>query len=153
MQAAVTTVIRVGVVPIFRAAQAHYNLLMPCRYVIDKERRLVISAGWDCVTTEELKAHRAQLAKDPEFDPDFDQLVDGTAVTNLEISMAEAKVFASQSVFSPRSRRAFVASNLLILGLARLMETYARMGKGREQVSVFHDRATALKWLGLENLP
>jgi len=67
--------------------------------------------------------------------------------------MAEAKVFASQTVFSPKSRRAFVASNLLILGVARLMETYARMGKGREQVSVFHDRTAALKWLGLDNVP
>ena len=131
----------------------HYNFFMPCRYVIDKEKRLVISTGWDCVTTEELRAHRAQLASDPEFNPDFSQLVDGTAVTNLDVSMAEARAFASQSVFSPRSRRAFVASGLFILGMARLMETFARMGKGREQVSVFHDRNTAMEWLGLESLP
>ena len=122
---------------------------MPCRYVIDRERRLVISVGWDRVTAAEIKAHREQLARDP----DFNQLVDGMAVTALDISMDEAKTFASGSVFSPTSRRAFVAGNLFILGMARLMETYARMTKGREQVNAFHNRDEAMKWLGLDSLP
>jgi|SRR3974390_1024122 len=126
---------------------------MPCRYVINIEKRIVVSVGWDRVTFDEITAHRAQIARDPEFNPDFDQLVDGTAVTALDVSMADAKVFASGSVFSPRSRRAFVASSLLILGMARLMETYARMKQGREQVHVFSNRADALKWLGLDSVP
>lgn len=126
---------------------------MPCRYIIDKERLLVISVGWDRVSFAEIKAHREQLAGDPDFNPDFNQLVDGIAVTALDISMEEAKTIASGTVFSPKSRRAFVASSLIILGLARMMETYSRIGKGREEVKVFHDRDAALKWLGLDTLP
>jgi hypothetical protein len=33
------------------------------------------------------------------------------------------------------------------------MEMYAKMTGEREQVRLFHDRASALEWLGLENLP
>jgi len=105
------------------------------------------------VSSLEIQEHRNQLAGDPEFNPDFDQLVDGTAVTGLDVSMDDAKLIASATVFSPVSRRAFVASNLLILGVTRMMETYAHIGKGREQVKVFHDRNEAMKWLGLQTLP
>lgn len=126
---------------------------MPSRYRIDKEQRLVISAGWDRVSCAEILAHRDQLAGDPDFSPDFDQLVDGTAVTALDISLDEARTIASRTIFSPKSRRAFVANNLIILGLARMMETYARIGKGREQVKVFHNGDEALKWLGLDLPP
>ena len=123
---------------------------MPARYVIDKERRLVISTGWDRVTCAEILAHRDQLTRDPDFDPDFNQLVDGRAVTALDITLDKANAIASRTPFSPQSRRAFVASDLMILGLVRLMETYAQRTEGREQVRVFHDLPAALQWLGLQ---
>ena len=126
---------------------------MPTRYVIDTEKRLVISSGWDCVTCAEVLAHRKRLVSDPDFDPTFDHLVDGRAVTGLQITMDEAKTIASTSPCSPQSRRALVASSLFVLGFARLMETYSRRVNGREQVCVFHDLPSALKWLGLEALP
>src|SRR5579872_3597266 len=125
---------------------------MPCRYVIKKEQRLVISQGWDRVTCAEILEHRQQLAKDSDFNPDFSQLVDGTAVTTIDVSMHEAKTIAAQTIFSPTSRRAFVAKSPVILGLARIMETYSRISKGREQVKVFHDRNEALQWLGIDVL-
>jgi|SRR5579872_3154529 hypothetical protein len=125
---------------------------MPCQYVIKKEQQLVISQGWDRVTCAEILDHRRQIAKDSDFSPDFNQLVDGTAVTAIDISMVEAKTVAAQTIFSPKSRRAFVAKSPVILGLARIMETYSRIAKGREQVKVFHDRNEALQWLGIDVL-
>jgi len=124
---------------------------MPSRYVIDAERKLVISAGWGRVTFAEMKAHQDQLVSDPDFNPDFRQLVDGTAVTELDMSTDEAKTIASRIFFSPTSRCAFLASGLSILAMARLMEMYSRMATGREQVSVFYDRKSAMEWLGLED--
>jgi hypothetical protein len=112
-----------------------------------------VSSGWDCVTCAEILAHRTQLVRDPDFDPNFNQLVDGRAVTRLDITMDDAKQIASSTPFSTESRRAFVASNLLVLGFARLMETYSKLVKGREQIRVFHNLPSALKWLGLEALP
>ena len=126
---------------------------MPTRYVIDTEKRLVISSGWGCVTCAEILAHRKQLVSHPDFDPKFDQLVDGRSVTELDMTMDEAKKIASSSPFSPESRRAFVASSLLVLGFARLMETHSKRGEGREQVRVFHDLPSALSWLGLDAIP
>jgi len=110
---------------------------MPCRYVIDTERGLVISLGWDRVTFAEIQAHFERLVKDPDFHSEFNQFVDGTAVTALEISAQEAKVIAGRRFFSPTSRRAFLASNLKILGMARVIETAAGMVKDREQVRCF----------------
>lgn len=48
------------------------------------------------------------------------------------------------------SRRAFQASSLPVLGMARLTELDAKMETGREQICVFHDRELAMKWLGIE---
>ncbi len=55
----------------------------------------------------------------------------------------------AETPFSPKSRRAFVARGLPILGMARLMEAAASRNENREQVRVFYDFSEALKWLGL----
>jgi hypothetical protein len=122
---------------------------MPCRYVIDIGRGLVISTGWDRVTFDEMKAHQDRLLNDPDFDPGFNQLVDGTAVTVLEATPDELKTIVGRRFFSPTSRRAFLASSLPILGMGRLMELYAKRKPGREQVCLFHDRESAMKWLAV----
>ena len=124
---------------------------MPWGYVIDKERRLVRSACWGYVIFADAKAHQDQLSKDPDFVPDFNQLLDLTGVTTLEISTEEAKTIARGTLFfSPPSRRAWVASDPLVFGMARLVEAYREMAGAREEFRVFYDRAEALKWLGID---
>jgi hypothetical protein len=123
---------------------------MPTRYVIDKERRLVVSSAWDRVSYQEMVTHRNRLRDDPAFNPAYDQLVDGRAVTGLDVSLEQAKEFASTSLFSSHSRRAFVASNLEVLGIARLAEAYSGAPRGREEVRVFYELSAALEWLGLQ---
>ena len=125
---------------------------MPVRYAIDKEQRLVISTGWDCVTFAEAKAHQDQLLGDPDFDPDFSQLLDMRAVTGINLLTDEGKTLANRKVFSKTSRRAWVASNVAIFGIGRMLETYHEMSSEPSQVSVFSDLPSALKWLGLESL-
>lgn len=46
---------------------------MPCRYDIDKDRRLVISTGWDRLPFAEAKARQDQLGIDPDFNSEFNQ--------------------------------------------------------------------------------
>jgi hypothetical protein len=81
---------------------------MPCHYVIDTEHGLVISTAWDRVTFDEVDAHQNRLAKDPDFDPQFKQLVDATKVTDLEVSIEEAKKIFGRKTFSSASRCAFL---------------------------------------------
>jgi len=126
---------------------------VPCRYVIDKERRLVISTAWDRVTFTEMRANQDQLLCDADFNAEFNQLIDATKCTLLDISIDEAKTLAGRKILSPTSRIAWVATDPTIYGMGRLIATYHEMGKTPSQVGVFYDLPSALKWLGLEALP
>lgn len=127
---------------------------MPVQYVIDKERRLVISTAWGRVTFSEGREHQERLKNDPDFHSDFNQFLDATAVTTLDISSDEARILAGTSPhFSPSSRRAWVAPSAFLFGIGRMIQTYREMAGGTEQFRVFNDRDEALKWLGLDALP
>lgn len=123
---------------------------MPCSYVIDRKRRLVISTGLGRVTFAEMKAHQDQLAEDPDFNPKFNQLLDATGVTEVELSRDAAQEITSRNIFSATSRRAFVATKPAIFGMGRLLMTYFEMSKQPSLTNVFHELAPALKWLGVE---
>lgn len=114
---------------------------------------MVICTAWERLTFAEAKATQDQLKNDPEFNPEFNQLLDLTAVTVLDISTDEARMIARLVFFSPTARRAFVATSPSIFGMGRLMGTHDEMARYAEQVGIFHDRVTALKWLGLDALP
>lgn len=120
---------------------------MPVRYVIDKERRLVLTTGEGHVTIQEFHAHANQLRKDPDFDPRFNQLNDYTAGTDAVFSGDQLADFARQNLFSPESRRAIVVSKTHHYGIARQFEAYQ---EGRSIVRVFYNRDEALKWLGVK---
>jgi len=127
---------------------------MPAEYVIDKELRLVITTAWDRVTFAEARAHQERLRNDPDFHPEFNQLLDATAVTALDISHDEAKTIGRNSPhFSASARRAWVAPNPFLFGMGRMIGIYREMAGGTEQFRVFKDREQALKWLGLDTLP
>jgi hypothetical protein len=121
---------------------------MPCRYLIDKERRLVVTTAWDRVTFAEVKAHQDQLNADPAFNRDFDQLIDATAATHIDASSEEIRLVAARSIFSPASRRAIVANQPLIFGIGRMLQAHFNMSAGTEQVNVFYDLEEARQWLG-----
>ena len=119
---------------------------MPVRYVISKERQLVITAGEGRVTFSETKVRQDQLVGEPAFDPSFDQLCDYTTASETDIFAGELMVLADRDVFSPTSKRAVVATKPAFVGLGRVFEAYHGQ---RERVQVFHDRDEALKWLGI----
>ena len=122
---------------------------MPVRYVIDKERRLVITTGEGRVSIGEMKGHQNRLLGDPDFDPSFNQLNDFTTATDVQLSGEEISAFARRDVFSPASRRAIVVSKTLHFGIARQFEMYH--GE-RSIVRVFYDREEALKWLDIPSV-
>ena len=121
---------------------------MPWNYTIDKERRLIVSKGWDRLTFAEAAAHEENLESDPDFDQELNQLIGLTGVTAFDVSTVEAKVLSTRLVFSPKSRRALVASNPQVFGMGRLVESYHIIGKARDETRVFYDLDEAMKWLG-----
>ena len=122
---------------------------MPVRYVILKDRRLVITTAEGRVTVDEVKAHQDQLLNDPDFNPEFDQLIDGTAITAVDMSVNDIRMAVDRKLFSSTSRRALVATRPFIYGMARMMATYLEMSKAASPASVFRDFPSALKWLGI----
>lgn len=127
---------------------------MPFSYVVYKEQRLVISTGSERVSHAEIKERQDQTASDPDFDPEFDQIVDLTEVTDFEMSIDEFTALARRKVFASRSRRAFVASTPHVFGMGRLWEAHSALSDDDpSKIQVFYDFPSALKWLGLEADP
>jgi hypothetical protein len=126
---------------------------MPFSYVVYKDHRLVVSTGSDRVTFSEIKARQDQTKTDPDFDPEFNQLVDLRTVTGFDMSSEQAKALARRMIFSSTSKRAFVAASPAIFGVARMWEIFAEMADHPSEIRVFYDLPSALQWVGLESLP
>jgi hypothetical protein len=122
---------------------------MPADYIIDKEHGLVISTGWGIFTADDVKAHQDRLAKDPEFQRDFNQLMDFLSVAEIDLDSHMLPFLAARELFSAESRRAFLADNLLILGLARMFVTHRELAGGEERFQIFRNREEAMQWLGV----
>lgn len=125
---------------------------MPVMYTIDKRRRLVFGVVWGCLTYSEARAARTALLGDPDFDPEYNELVDATAQTELGLSAGEARALGQQSIYSQSSKRAWVSSNATMYGMGRLIATHHEMTQAPPLVRVFYEISEAVKWLGLESL-
>lgn len=124
---------------------------MPCRYVIDKQRRLVNTIASGHLTFAEAKAHQDQLASDRDFDPGFNQLIDTTEVTVADLSARQLRAIVSRQFFSSESRRAVLATQPVIYGMGRMAQAYHEIVRGKAEMQIFYDRSAAMRWLGLED--
>ena len=120
---------------------------MPASYVIDKERGLVISKGTGRYTADDGLAHQTALAADPNFQSTFNQLLDFTEVTQLVLNTDSIRMLATRHVFSEQSRRAFLVTNKLAIGLTNMFAAYREIAGGKEQMKIFEDREEAMQWL------
>ena len=126
---------------------------MALRYVIDREHRLVVVIGSGIVSAADIKALIEQGPQDPDFNADFDEFVDLRAVTGFELSGDQVRMLAGYKLFSPKSRRAFLAKDPHVFGVGRMWEAYTEFSHDTTQVRVFYELAPALAWLELESLP
>lgn len=126
---------------------------MPVHFVIHKDQRLVITTGEGRVTFAEVRAHQDHLLSHPDFDREFNQLVDATGMTALDASVDEIRIMAQRQLFSPTSRRAFVVANTFTYGMGRMLQSYNELSTSPSVISIFGDRASAVKWLGISENP
>jgi len=119
---------------------------MPAFYKIDKERKLVMSAGSGVLTREDLLGHQERLLKDPEFDPTFSQLLDFTHITKVDITPEDVRLAARKTIFSPQSHRAMLVKDDLQFGLARMFEIHRELN-GEKGIRVFRNIDEALDWV------
>ena len=126
---------------------------MPFDYAVYKDLRLIVSTGKGLVTWQEIMARQDQTKTDPNFDPEFNQIVDLRSVTALDLSAGQIRLLATRSIFSPSSKRAFVATSPVVFGVGRMWETYTEFSDHPNEVRVFYDMSAALQWLGLASMP
>jgi hypothetical protein len=120
---------------------------LPISYDIDKKRRLVTSRLWEVVTNEEVDDHNRRLRTDPEFDPDYRQLIDLSGITEIRITTPKVTAAAHDQYFTPGTRRAFFARTDATFGMARMFATHAE--SSGQTIEVFRDRRKAEEWLSL----
>jgi hypothetical protein len=119
---------------------------MPSSYVIDKERKLVITTAWGDCTTDDVLEFRKRVLSDRDFDPNFSQLADFTCITRADVSPDEVRMLAAISPFSPQSRRALVANNQMVFGISKMFGILRNL-RGEKLIRVFRTRQEALDWL------
>jgi len=120
---------------------------MPADFILDEPHRVVFSRSLGDFTYLDYRDHMARLASDPRFRPEFDQLVDCRS-SQLVLSSDQVRDLASQSVFSDRSKRAFVVSSNFQFGLSRMWANYREVKAG-QAIMVFREMSEALAWLRL----
>jgi len=90
---------------------------------------------------------RQKFLTHPAFSPTFYQLFDGREVTRVALTAVEIGLLATDAVFSPRSRRAFVAPTRETLDLARTYQVFRSINAGREEMRIFRTMEDAERWL------
>ncbi len=123
---------------------------MPISYKIHREQRLVFATVTGPVRFAEIRDYQVGLPKDPEFDPTYHHLIDTSGLTHVQLSDFEFRT-ASQyrKLFSPNTRHALVAPPLL-RWMAGLVQIYHDASFPPSKLELFHDVASALRWLGVE---
>lgn len=121
---------------------------MPASYTIDTDRRLVVSRIWGAPAEDEIFDHGQRLRNDPQFRPDFRQLVDMSDLTEIRVGSGLIREASRNQFFSPGVRRAVVANSEAAFGMARM---YAIASENAGQtIEVFRDMDAAEAWLNLD---
>lgn len=123
---------------------------MPAFYKIDKERRVVLSSGAGVLNRADIQGHMDRLSSDPDFDPNYSQILDFTHLAGVDIGPEDVRQFAQRNIFSPQSRRAFVVKDDLQFGLARMFEIHRELN-GETGIRVFRTIDEALDWVLVGN--
>jgi hypothetical protein len=124
-----------------------WSASVPADYVIDKQRRLVITTASGVLTFHDCLQHQDRLIKDPEFDPTYNQLLDFLEVTRIQIDETTLRFLMVRHVFSNQSRRAVVGSGTPFEEFAKAAIRLRKEYLGAESASIFSDREEALRWL------
>jgi hypothetical protein len=120
---------------------------MPASYAIDTDRRLVVTRIWGAATEDEIFDHGQRLRNDPQFRPDFRQLVDISELTEVLVGSGMIREASRNQFFSPGVRRAIVANSEAAFGMARMYAIASE--EAGQTIEVFRDRNEAEAWLEL----
>lgn len=122
------------------------------RYRILPDQKLMVLCLWGNTAAEEILALSETLRSDPAFSQDYDALVDNTEVehppTGPELRMlAEPRML----VLRADAKLAVVAPAPATYGTSRMHQLFSEF-RSPLHIEIFHDRPSALEWLGREEV-
>ncbi len=124
---------------------------MPADYRIDVPSGCVFSRANGVLTDAEILAHQARLTADPLFAPGMDQLLDFRDLEGVEVGTETVRRLVAGNPFGEGSRRAAIAANPLVYGLARMFQTLS--DETPDTFKIFESADAAREWLGLGDEP
>jgi hypothetical protein len=114
---------------------------MAVTYSIDRELRVVFTVFSGIFTDGDVWQLVNQLRKDPAYDPEFNELIDCSAVTENRVSTATLGALES----SPIPQRAVVAPSDANYGVSRIFQAV----QPNQKIEIFRTVAEAREWLGI----
>ena len=121
---------------------------MAWHYEIDPKRRLVTVVVKGEMTDADLLEWSAQLRDDPDFSPDYSELVDLRSAKDGGVTVGGVENLAADSpLFSPRTRRAIVLSTDLGYWMGRLFKVLRDEKAG--EIRFLRHVDAARRWLEL----
>jgi hypothetical protein len=126
--------------------------LMPVVLKIDPHRRVVHSAFYGKITDAELLGHRTRIASDPDFNPQFADIVDFSDVTDPAITeSAISALAANPTLFSSSAVHIVIAPAAVMFQLGAKFKELAQ--SSRPNFYVVKTRAEAYQILSGGNNP
>jgi hypothetical protein len=97
------------------------------------------------LTRADLEATFAEIGGNPEFQPDFQQLIDLSKVSKCPLYSRDLYQLKVYDPFSNKGKRAVVAPRGVLFGIGRMYQQIL----SSPQFEVFHSLVEAVSWLGL----
>jgi hypothetical protein len=122
---------------------------LPIRYRVASEIRCIFTVAEGNLTDDELLEHAQAVEKDPEVDPQYDEVVDLRAVKGFGPSLETMREAAQILRSGPRGagRIAIVAPSDAGFGSGRMFEGLS--GGDTDRVRAFRSADEAYAWLGI----
>ena len=119
---------------------------MPVVLKIDPHRKVVYSAFYGEITDAEVLGHGKAISSDPDFNPDFSEIVDFSSVTNAAISESTlAALAANPSLFKSSVVHIVVAPGETLFQLVSKYKGFAQ--SSRPNLFVVRTRSEAYRLL------
>ena len=122
---------------------------MAFTYSIDPQRRLIVSRASGVFTPDDVLAVRQQAARDPAFDPTYDQIIDLAQATDLKFDYDTMLAVAASSLSQSFVGRAIVARNAEQYSLACIFQVASE--QSGQRIDIFATFEEAAEWMGGRN--
>ena len=118
---------------------------MPARHVVHVDERLVYTTFSGVVTLDDMVQFIASLRADPNFDPEFSEIVDLSNTSDVRLGYEEFKRLEELDPFADGSKWAFVIpTNPAVYGVTRM---YHLIQNEDPAIKIFRTEQEAREWV------